>query len=105
MNRHLVAIEVGIVGRAHQRMELNRLALDDDRFKSLNAKPVQRGRAIQKYWMLANDLIENIPNLRAFLFHHFLGALDRGDVASFFELVINKWLKELERHFFRQSAL
>src|SRR6058998_1048787 len=55
--------------------------------------------------MLPNHFIENIPNFRAFLFHHFLGAFDRGNKSTFFEFVINKGLEQLERHFFRPSAL
>ena len=55
--------------------------------------------------MLANHFIENIPNFRAFLLDHLLGALDRGHMAALFELVVNKRLEQLEGHLFRQSAL
>src|SRR5215471_6778962 len=55
--------------------------------------------------MLPNHFIENIPNFRTFLFHHFLCAFDRCNKSTFFEFVINKGLEQLEGHFFRQSAL
>jgi hypothetical protein len=39
---HLVAIEVGVEGRADEGMDLNGLALDQDRLEGLDAEPVQR---------------------------------------------------------------
>ena len=44
---HLVAVEVGVVRRAHERMELDRLALDEDRFERLDAEAVKRRGAVQ----------------------------------------------------------
>jgi hypothetical protein len=44
VDRHLVAVEVGVEGRADERVDLDRLALDEDRFERLDAQPVQ-GRA------------------------------------------------------------
>ena len=43
MHRHLIAIEVRVEGRTDQRMQLDRLALDQHRFKGLNPQAVQRG--------------------------------------------------------------
>ena len=37
VNSHLIAIEVGIVSRTNQRVELNRLAFDQHRLKRLDA--------------------------------------------------------------------
>ena len=45
---HLVAVEVGVEGRTHQRMELDGLAFDQDRLERLDAQTVQRRRAVQK---------------------------------------------------------
>ncbi len=95
MNGHLITVEVGVVGRADQRVELNRLALDQHRLKGLNAEAVQRGRPVQQHGMLADDLVQDVPHLGPLLLHHLLGALDRGDIASFFELVVDKRLKQL----------
>src|SRR5256886_17393934 len=40
--RSLVAVEVGVVGGADERVELDRLALDQDRLEGLDAEPVDR---------------------------------------------------------------
>ena len=55
--------------------------------------------------MFANDVFENVPDHRLLLLDHFLGLLDGGAVPLRFELVIDEWLEELERHFLRQTAL
>ena len=39
---HLVAVEVGVEGRANQRVDLDGLALDQDRLEGLDAQAVQR---------------------------------------------------------------
>jgi hypothetical protein len=38
VHRHLVAVEVGVVGGADERMELDRLAFDEDRLERLDAE-------------------------------------------------------------------
>ena len=55
--------------------------------------------------MLANDLFENVPNLRTSLFDHALCRLDRGGHAVKLELGIDERLEQLERHLLRQAAL
>ena len=40
MHRHLVAVKVGVESRANQRMNLDRLAFDQNRLKGLNPQPV-----------------------------------------------------------------
>jgi len=57
MNSHLIAIEVGIIGLAHQRMQLYRLALYEKRLKRLDAKPVQSWGAIKEHRMLLYNLV------------------------------------------------
>ena len=61
---HLVAVEVGVERRADERMQLDRLALDQGRLEGLDAEAVQRRRAVQQHRMLADHLIEDVPNLR-----------------------------------------
>ena len=41
MNRHLVTVEVGVEGRADQRVQLDGLALDQHRLERLDAETVQ----------------------------------------------------------------
>ena len=47
VNGHLVAVEVGVEGRADERMQLDRLAFDQDGLEGLDAQAVQRRRAVQ----------------------------------------------------------
>ena len=48
VDRHLVAVEVGVERGANQRVNLDGLAFDQHRLESLNAQAVQRGSAIQQ---------------------------------------------------------
>ena len=105
MHRHLVAVEVGVVGHADERMQLNGLALDQDRLERLDAQPVQRRRAIQQHGVLADHLVEDVPHLGPALLDHLLGALDRGRVATLFQLVVDERLEQLQGHVLRQPAL
>src|SRR5262245_53313913 len=86
-------------------MDSNGFAFDENRFERLDAEAVQRGSAVQQNRMLADDVFENVPNDRFLLLDHFLRLLDGGAVTEGFELVIDEGLKELERHFLRQTAL
>ena len=76
MHRHLVAVEVGVERGAHQRMQLDRLAFDQYRLERLDAEAVQRGRAVQHDRMLADHLLEDVPDFRALSLHQPLGGLD-----------------------------
>src|SRR5581483_10961050 len=105
VHRHLVAVEVGVVGRADERVELDRLALDQDRLERLDAEAVERRSAVQQDRVLADDLVEDVPDLGTLLLHHLLGALDGGDEAALLELVVDEGLEELERHLLRKPAL
>src|SRR5262249_12337067 len=105
VHRHLVAVEVGVVRGTHERMELDRLALDEDGLEGLDAEPVERGGAVQEHRMLADHLVEDVPDLGPLLLDELLGALDRGDEAALFQLVVDEGLEQLERHLLRQPAL
>jgi hypothetical protein len=48
---HLVAVEVGVERGANQRVQTNRLALDQHRIKRLNAEAVQRRSAVEHHRM------------------------------------------------------
>ena len=48
VDRHLVAVEVGVERGADQRMNLDRLAFHQHRLERLNAEAVQRGSAVQQ---------------------------------------------------------
>ena len=105
VNGHLVAIEIGVERRAHQRVQLDRFALDQDRLERLDAQAMQRRRAVQQHRMLADNLFQDIPDFRPLLLHHLLRGLDRRGHAVEFELLVDERLEQLERHFLRQAAL
>ena len=102
---HLIAVEVGVERRADQRVQLDRLAFDQQRLEGLDAQTVQRRRAVEEDRVLLDDLLEDVPHLRPFLLDQLLGALDRGDQAALFQLVVDERLEQLERHLLRQAAL
>jgi hypothetical protein len=105
VHRHLVAVEVRVEGRADERVDLDRLALDQQRFEGLDAQPVERGRAVEEHGVLADDLLEEVPHLGPLLLHHLLRRLDGGDEAFLLELVVDERLEQLERHLLGQAAL
>ena len=81
VHRHLVAVEVGVERGADERMQLDRLAFDQHRLESLDAEAMQGRRTVQHDRVLANDLVENIPDFRPFLLDHASWRLDRRDEA------------------------
>ena len=82
---HLVAVEVGVEGRAHQRMQLDRLAFDQHRLEGLDAQAVQRRRAVQQDRVLLDHLFEDVPDHRRAGFDFLLRRLDRRRDAHGFE--------------------
>ena len=105
MNRHLVAVKVGVVRRTCKRMELQRTPLGEHRFKCLNAETVERRSTIEEHGMLLDDTLEHIPNLGTRALNHALGRLDVVRGAVRLEFLHNKRLEKLERHLLRQTAL
>ena len=83
MHRHLVSVEVGVEGRADERMDLDGFAFDEHGLESLDAETVERRSAVQKNRMLGDDLIEVVPDFRMLLFDLFLRGLDRADRGAF----------------------
>ena len=102
---HLVAVEVGVEGGADQRMQLDRLALDQHRLERLNAETMQGRRAVEQHRMLANDLVEDVPDLGLLLLDELLRLLHRGRQALGVEPRIDERLEQFERHLLRQAAL
>ncbi len=105
MDGHLVAVEVGVERRAHQRVELDRLALDQHRLERLDAEAVERRRAVQEDRVLADDFIQDVPDFLALLFDPLLGLLERHAQALGVEAGVDERLEQLERHLLGQAAL
>ena len=105
VNRHLIAVEVGVVSGADQGMELDGLAFDQHWLEGLNAETVQRWRPVQQHRMLADDLGQNVPDFRGLAFDHLLGGLDGGGQPAVLELAEDEGLEQLQGHLLGQAAL
>ena len=105
MNSHLVAVEVGVEGRADERMELHCLAFDQLRLKSLNAESVKRRRAVEHDRVLENHFFEDVPDHGFLVLNHLLRSLRRRCKTTQNELIEDEGLEELERHQLRHAAL
>ena len=102
---HLVAVKVGVECRADERMKLDCLALDQDRFERLNAETVKRRCAVEHDGMFADDFIQNVPDFLALLFNPLLGLLESHRQTLGVEARVDERLEQLERHLLGQAAL
>ena len=105
VNRHLVAVEVGVERSADEGRNLDRSALDEHRLERLNGQTVQRRRTVQKHGVFFNDLFEHVPNEVLPLFDGALCTLDVMAFARFHKLFHDERLEKLDRHFLGQTAL
>ena len=78
MNRHLVAVKVGVKCRADEWVQLNCLAFNQHWLKRLNTQTVQCWCTVEHDWVLANDFFENIPNNWRLTFNFLLRRLNGG---------------------------
>ncbi len=102
---HLVAVEVRVERGADERVDADGFSFDEHGLEGLNAEAVKRGSAVEKHRMLADHVLENVPDDRFLRLDEFLGLLDGGAMARGFELVIDERLEKLERHLLGQTAL
>src|SRR4051794_35967785 len=86
-------------------MDLDRLALDEDRLERLQAETVQRGSAVQQHRVLLNHFLEHVPDLGDHRVDHLLGRLDVLNRLAFDEPGHDERLEQLERHQLGQTAL
>ena len=105
VDRHLIAVEIRVEGGTHERVDSDRLALDEVRLERLDAQTVQRGSAVQEHRVLLNHLFEHFPDLLIEAFGHALRGLDRRCVVALLQLADDERLEELKRHLLRQAAL
>ena len=63
------------------------------------------GARLSSTGMLADHVLEDVPDRRFLRLDEFLGLLDGGAMARSFQAVIDERLEELERHLLRQTAL
>ena len=102
---HLVSVEVGVEGRADERVEADRLTFDKHGLKSLDTETVQRRGAVQHDGMIFDDPLEDSPYLVAAALDETARALDVRREPAFDELVHDERLEELQRHLLRKPAL
>src|SRR5437762_13348903 len=102
---HLVAIEVGVVRGANERVNANGFTLDQLRFKRLNREAVQSRSTIQEHWMAPGNFVENVPDLRSLALNHLFRAADRVDVLEIFQPTNDERFEKNQAHLLRQTAL
>ncbi|MBT9165507.1 MAG: hypothetical protein DDT25_00153 [Chloroflexi bacterium] len=95
MNRHLIAIKVGVEGSTHQRMKLDSTVIDKDRLESLNAEAMQGRSSIQQDRVVPYYFLQHIPDNRVSLFHHPFGAPDIVGQPSGYEAAHDKGFEQL----------
>ena len=105
MDCHLVAVEVCIECGTNKRMQLDCLTLYKDRLKCLNTKSVQCRCTVQHYRMLLDNLLKHIPYLRIHLVDKLFRIFNILADSLCHKLLHYKGLKQLDRHFLRQTAL
>ena len=105
VHRHLIAVEVGVKSRTDQRMQLDRFAFDEYRFKRLHAKTMQGRGAVEDNRIFSNHLVQYVPDLLDTFLHHLSGTLYGGHIATTLELVVDERFEQFQRHFLGQTAL
>src|SRR5215813_1413843 len=105
VDRHLVAVEIGVEGRADERVNLDRLAFDQHRLEGLDAQAVERRRAVEQDRVILDHFLEDVPDHIVVALYHLFGLLDRRGVPFGFEPVVDERLEQLQRHLLRQAAL
>src|SRR6266704_3339238 len=102
---HLIAVEVRVERRAHQRMDPDRLAFHQHRLERLDAQAVQRGRAVQEHRVVLDDFFQDLVHLRRLLLDDLFRPLDRLGDPLLHQLVDDEGLEELDGHRLGQPAL
>src|SRR6185369_2064033 len=105
MNGHLITVEVRVECRTNQRVNFDGFAFYQHRLERLNTKPVKRWSAVEKNWMVFDDLFQNVPHYRILPLDHFLCGFHRRAVSALLQAVVDERLEQFERHLLRQAAL
>ena len=102
---HLVAVEVGVEGGAHQGVDLDGLALDQQRLEGLDAQAVEGWRPVEEHRVLLDDLFQDVPDVGAAALDHALGRLDVLGQLGVDQPLHDEGLEQLEGHELGQAAL
>ncbi len=101
---HLVAVEVGVEGGAHQGVELHGPALHQDRLEGLDAQAVEGGGAVEHDGVLLDDGFQSVPHGGGALVHFLFGGLDVAD-AALHQLLHDEGPEQLNGHLLGHAAL
>ena len=105
VNGHLIAVEVRVEGATHERVQADRLALDQLRLKRLNTEAVQRWCAVEQHRVLLNNLFQNVPHFGALTINQALRGLDVLSDLQINEALLYERLEQLECHDLGQTTL
>src|SRR4029453_3537905 len=102
---HLVAVEVGVVRGANERVNANGFTLNQLRFKRLNREAVQSRSTIQEHRMAPGYFVQNVPHLRRLALDYLLCTAYRMDVPEILQPTNDERLEKNQCHLLRQTAL
>ena len=105
MNRHLVAIKVGVERRADQRMQLDGPTINQLWFECLDTQTVQGRCPVQHDWMTVNHLLEHLHDLIISALNQLFGRLDVVDDVLTDQTMNHERLKQLDCHLLGKTAL
>jgi len=105
MDCHLVAVKVGVEGRADQRMDTDGASLDQLREEALDAQTVQSRCTVQENRMVRDDFLDNVPDSGILAFDQLFSGLRVGCDLLVDEFIDDKRLGQLDRHLLREAAL
>ena len=105
MDSHLVTVEVSVERCTHERMNLKGLTFDENWLERLDTETVQGGRTVQENRVLLDDVLENVPYLRATTLNHALCSLNVLRNVEFNEALHDERLEEFESHQLGKTAL
>ena len=103
--RHLIAVEVRVERGTNERVELDRLALDQHRLEGLHAEAVKRGGAVEEDRVLLDHLRQDVPHLGPLVLDHLARGLDGRDEALLLQLGVDEGLEQLQSHAVGKPAL
>ena len=102
---HLVAVEVGVEGRADHGVEADGLALDEHGLERLDRQAMQRGRAVEHDRLALGDLVEDVPDHGVVPLDELLRAAHGVGGAPLLEAADDEGLEEDEGHLLGEAAL
>ena len=105
MHGHLIAVKVGVVTGADQRMNFNCVAFNKNRLERLDTHTMESWRAVEKHRMILDDLFKHVPHFWVASIKHALGALDGVGKSAILELANDERLEQFQRDLLWQTAL